>query len=233
MNEAIWQQVVLGKGFFEKNQYYEAEDCLRKVVEAGGRYADVFFMLGMMAHERQTLEEAKGFFESAVELNSSYADAWLGLSLTLGEMGLYEEAREAQEKARHARLSPAGELDAYVKQKVANRYLEIGEILTAAGWPGKGVAEYRRALELCPEFVDIRLKLANAHMEGGEKEEALGQLSHILQMQPDYLPARVRYGWVLYSLDRPAEAKVAWEYVLQRDPSHRVARMYMNLIEKR
>ncbi|MCL2625631.1 MAG: tetratricopeptide repeat protein [Cystobacterineae bacterium] len=233
MNEAVWQQVALGKGFFEKNQYYEAEECLRKVVEGGGRYADVFFMLGMMAHERQALKEAKEFFESAIELNASYADAWLGLSLTLGELGLYEEAREAQEKARHIRLSPTGEIDAYVKQKIANRYSEIGEILTSAGWFEKGVAEYQRALDLCPEFVDIRLKLANAYMEGGDREKALEELSHILQMQADYFPARVRYGLVLYSLDRTAEAKAAWEYVLQRSPNHRVAKMYMNLIEKR
>ncbi|MCL2011575.1 MAG: tetratricopeptide repeat protein [Cystobacterineae bacterium] len=233
MNEVVWQQVALGKGFFEKSQYYEAEECLQKVVKAGGRYADVFCMLGIIAHERQALEEAKAFFELAVELNSGYADAWLGLSLTLGEMGLYEEAREAQEKAGHIRLSPPGEMDAYVKQKIANRYSEIGEILASAGWPEKAIAEYRRALELCPEFVDIRLKLANAHMEGGDWEVALEQLSHILHMQPDYLPARVRYGLALYSSGRIAEARAAWEYVLQKNPAHRVARMYMNLIETR
>jgi tetratricopeptide (TPR) repeat protein len=233
MNEAIWQQVALGKSFFEKNQYYEAEDCLQKVVKAGGRYADVFCMLGIAAHERQALEEAKKFFEAAVELNPSYVDAWLGLSLTLVELGLYDEAREAQEKARHIRQGAPGEMDAYLKQKIANRYSEIGEILTSSGWPEKAVTEYQRALELCPEFVDIRLRLANAYMDGGNLEKALEQFGHILQMQPDYFPARVRYGLALYSLDRSAEARAAWEYVLQRSPNHRVAKMYMNLIETR
>jgi len=233
MNETVWQQVALGKGFFEKSQYYEAEDCLKKVVKAGGRYADVFCMLGIAAHERQALEEAKEFFEAAVELNANYVDAWLGLSLTLVEMGLYEQARTAQEKARHVRLSSPGEMDAYLKQKIANRYSEIGEILTSSGWPAKAIAEYQRALDLCPEFVDIRLKLANAYMDGGNLEMALEQLRHILHSQPDYLPGRVRYGLALYSLGRTEEAKVAWEYVLQKNPEHRVAKMYMNLIEAR
>jgi len=233
MKEAVWQQVALGKSFFEKNQYYEAEDCLQKVVKAGGRYADVFCMLGIAAHERQALEEAKKFFEEAVELNANYVDAWLGLSLTLVEMGLYDEARHAQEKARHIRQGTPGEMDAYLKQKIANRYSETGEILTSAGWPEKAMAEYQRALELCPEFVDIRLKLANAYMDGGDLEKALEQLSHIVQMQPDYFPARVRHGLALYLLNRTAEAKEAWEYVLRKNPSHRVAKMYMNLIETR
>jgi len=233
MNDAVWQQVALGKSFFEKHQYYEAEDCLKKVVKAGGQYADVFCMLGIAAHERQALEEAKKFFESAVELNAGYVDAWLGLSLTLAEMGLYEEAREAQEKARHVSQGSPGEMDAYLKQKIANRYSEIGEILTSSGWPEKAVTEYQRALELCPEFVDIRLKLANAYMDGGNLEMALEQCHHILQKQPDYFPARVRYGLVLYSLNRTTEAKAAWEYVLQKNPNHRVAKMYMNLIKTR
>ena len=233
MKEAVWQQVALGKGFFEKNQYYEAEDCLQKAVKAGGRYADVFCMLGIAAHERQAVEEAKEFFEVAVELNPSYVDAWLGLSLTLVEMGLYDEAREAQEKARNIRLGAPGEMDAYLKQKVANRYSEIGEMLASAGWPRKAVGEYQRALELCPEFVDIRLKLANAYMDAGDLEVALEQLSHILKEQPDYFPARVRYGLALYSLNRPEEAKAEWEYVLQRNPDNRLAKMYINLLEAR
>jgi len=233
MNEAVWQQVALGKVFFEKNQYYEAEDCFKKVVEAGEKYADVYCMLGIAAHERQAFKEAKEFFEDAVALNPSYVDAWLGLSLTLVEMGLYDEALGAQEQARHVRQASPGEVDAYVKQKVANHYSQIGEIFTSAGWPQKAVAEYKRALELCPEFVDIRLKLANAYMDGGELEMALEQFGHIFRMQPDYFPARVRYGLALYSLNRKAEARAAWEYVLQKNPNHRVAKMYMNLVETR
>ena len=52
MDEAFKQLLTLGRGYFEKKQYADAEKYLAQVVEANQGFADVYNMLGVIYHDQ-------------------------------------------------------------------------------------------------------------------------------------------------------------------------------------
>ena len=72
-------------------------------------------------------------------------------------------------------------------------------------------AEYRRALELCPQFVDIRLKFGDALRDAGKLSESILEYEQIIEQNEAFLPARVHYGIALFSAGRKEEAARVWQ----------------------
>ena len=62
MDEALKQLLTLGRGYFEKKQYAQAEKYLTQVVEQSQSFADVYNMLGVLYHDQgQSATKLKGF----------------------------------------------------------------------------------------------------------------------------------------------------------------------------
>ena len=57
-------------------------------------------------------------------------------------------------------------------------------------WAGKAILYYKLALELTPQDVDLRLRLASRLEDEGQVEDALEQLEAALVIRPGYQPAR-------------------------------------------
>src|SRR5918912_1356222 len=52
MDESLKQLLTLGRGYFEKRQYGQAEKYLSQVVERHQSFADVYNMLGVIYHDQ-------------------------------------------------------------------------------------------------------------------------------------------------------------------------------------
>jgi tetratricopeptide (TPR) repeat protein len=111
-------------------------------------------------------------------------------------------------------------------------YSEIGDAFASAGLAKEAVGEYRRALDLGPQFVDVRLKLGNALRDLGDLEGAIAQFEEMSRINPNFLPGQVSYGIALLSAGRREEAIKIWEAVIARDPQNRSAGMYLNLVRQ-
>ncbi|MFL5298853.1 MAG: tetratricopeptide repeat protein, partial [Anaeromyxobacteraceae bacterium] len=88
-----------------------------------------------------------------------------------------------------------------------------------------------RALELCPTYIDIRARLAGAHRDAGQREEAIREYEEIVRQNPTYIPARLSLGLVLQAVGRVEEAVRQWDAVLQIAPGNRNAEIYLKLAE--
>lgn len=232
MDEVLKQTLMIGRGFFERKQYVQAEPYLAQVVEQNQSYADVYNMLGVIYHDQGQFGRAQRAFEAALRINPAYTEAALNLAVSYNDVGRYREAKEVYSAAlAHGRSTPTG-LDPYVQGKIANLYADIGDVFASSGRYAEAIAEYRRALELGPGFVDIRLKLAQALRDSDAVAEALPEFEEILRINPDFLPGRVSYGVALYSAGRAEDALGVWEDVLSRSPGHKGAAMYLNLVRE-
>lgn len=229
MDEALRQLVTLGRGYFDKKQYAQAEKYLTQVVEQNQQFADVYNMLGVIYHDQGQFARAQRAFEAALRLNPSYTDAALNLAVIYNDMGKYREAKEVYQGALSRQRGSPTKMDPYVMGKISNMYADIGDVFASSGMLDEAIGEYRRALGLCPTFVDIRMKLADACRDKGDHTEAIAQFEEILRINPNYVPGRVHYGITLYSAGRKAEAQKTWEEVLARHPGNRSAEMYLNL----
>lgn len=233
MDDQIRDLVVIGRDHFQKGDYALAAGHLEQVLARGADFPDVQFMLGCIYHHQGEFETAQRCFTRALELNPGYVEAALNLAIVCNDMGQYEKAQQvygkALEQARAQERTGSTPLDAYTKGKIANLHAEVGEAYLSVQRPGEAATEFRRALELCPTFVDLRVKLASALRDEGRLDAALAEYAEAVRGAPAYLPARVALGTALYAAGKTAEAVAQWEEVVKVDPQHRTASMYLKL----
>ena len=93
------------------------------------------------------------------------------------------------------------------------------------------VREFERALEMGPEFIDIRTKLGHVLRDMGRPEKAIREYERVKRSKPDFLPARIALGVTLYSVGRTEEAVAEWKRCLEIDGEDKSARLYLRMVE--
>jgi len=236
LDDHVRELVALGKEHFHRRDYSLAAGHLEQAVTRGAAFPDVHHMLGLIYHHLGEFEAAQRSFQKALELNPAYVEAGLNLAIVCNDLGQYERAQQvygdALDRARaRGKRDPNGDepMDDYTKGKVANLHAAVADGYLSIRRPNDAAAEYRRALSLCPTFVDLRLRLAHALREANDVEGAVAEFRLAVQHAPAYLPARVALGVALYAQGKLDDALAQWEEVLRVDSHHRTAGMYLKL----
>jgi tetratricopeptide (TPR) repeat protein len=231
MDDRLRNLMHLAREHYENREYAEAEPLLMQIVREHQGFADMFNMLGVIQHGHGHFTQAQEMFEHALKINPSYTEAALNLAVTYNDLGKYAQAKEVYAQAIARSRGQPGQLDPFAKGKIANMHARVADAYAGVGMGEEAAREYRKALELCPTFVDIRSKLAATLRDMGDKETAVQEYQLVKQQAPKYLPARVNLGVTLYSLGRKDEAKIEWESVLAEDPANKSCRMYLDILK--
>jgi tetratricopeptide (TPR) repeat protein len=231
MDDTLKQALALGRGYYLKKEYALAEQYLTEVVEQNQSFADVYNMLGVIYHDQGQYQKAQRAFEAALRINPGYTDAALNLAVTYNDTGRYKDAQDTYRHALSRSGASQGKLDRFVAGKLANMYADIGDVFLSAGMFLEAVTEFRRALVLGPGFVDIRVRLAVALRDSGERDAAIAEFEQVVRQNPNYVPARLNLGLSLLAAGRKEEAAKHWEAVLAISPGNRNAEMYLQLAE--
>jgi len=213
---------------FARGDLGGARAPLEDLAQRYPRYADLHYMVGIAREREADLDGAAESLERALELNPSYAEAALALITVCEQLGRHDRSREIG-----ARLQPrtASEgIDATTRGKLANLHAALGDAYREVGELREAVEAYRKALDRCPGFHDIRQRLAVALREAGLPARAITELQRVLRANPGYLDARVQLGVTYYTLGRTAEARAEWTATLERDASRDDARMYLAML---
>jgi tetratricopeptide (TPR) repeat protein len=188
-------------------------------------------MLGVIHHGHGRFSQAQEMFEQALKINPNYTEAALNLAVTYNDLGKYAQAKEVYAHAIARSREQPRQLDPFAKGKIANMHARVADAYAGIGMNEEAAREYRKALDLCPTFVDIRTKLASVLRDMGDKEAAVQEYQQVKQQAPKFLPARINLGVTLYSLGRRDEAKTEWEAVLAEDPGNKSCRMYLDILK--
>jgi len=233
MDERTKQLLSLGREHYEKREFDKAEHYLRQVQEReeSARYADVFNMMGVIHHDRGRFEEAQGCFEEALAINPNYTEAALNLAVTYNDLGRYDEAKKIYQAALSRGEESPGQLDPFVKGKIANLHAEVAQAYVDAGMPNDALHELRKAILLCPTFADLRVRLANLYRQTGDQDAARFELEEAITAKPQYVPAYVSLGVVLLALNRKEDAIKRWKDALDIDSENKAAAMYLRMAE--
>jgi tetratricopeptide (TPR) repeat protein len=167
----------------------------------------------------------------ALRLNPGYAEAMLALATVYERQGDFDRSREVTERARAAAPAGEGRLDATTRGKLANLQATLGDAYREVGELREAMEAYRKALDRCPTFHDIRLRLAVVLREIGLPHQALAELERVRRANPGWLDASVQIGLVLYTLGRSEEAIREWQRVIAHAPDHRDAAMYLRMLD--
>jgi tetratricopeptide (TPR) repeat protein len=232
MDEIVREALTTGRELYRQKEYARAEPYLLQVVEAQLPFADVYNMLGVIAHDVGDFPKAQQMFEESLRINPAYTEASLNLAVTYNDIGRYGEARDLYLRALTVSTKPGVQVDSFVLGKVANLHAEIADVYASAGSHDEAIAEYRRALALRPTFIDLRLKLAQTLRDGGHVEHCRQELEKILVQNPAYTPARLHLGLTHFARGDHAAALAALDVVLLDDPKHPRAGVYRDMIRE-
>ncbi len=232
MDKDIVQKLKKGREHYEAREYDKAEAYLVKVVDRGVRFADVMNMLGVIYHGQGRLALAESYFEQAMTINPNYIEAALNLAVTYNDLGQYRKARSLYRHISNIRDAKPDKIEPFARGKLANMHANLAEAYAEVGDLSHAASQYREALELCPDFVDIRTKLGRTLRDAGRVEEACDELEKAKIAKPLYLPARFSLGITYLALGNRDLAKREWEAVLEADPSNTTAQMYLRMVDQ-
>jgi len=219
-----------GRSCFESGDDDHAFEALSSVLEARQNFADVHYMLGVLLERKGELEQALSRLRQAVRLNPAYAEALLALATIYERTGNFEASREISERAAKLPRSEPGTLDPTTHGKLANLQAALGRAYADVGEWRDAIDAYRRALDRCPEYHDIRSLLGVALREAGLPDRAVKEFERVLRGNPRMLGSRIQLGLTYYRLGRTPAAITEWKTVLKLDPTREDARMYLRLI---
>ena len=219
-----------GCGCFATGDADEALLSFSRLLESRSDFADVHYMMGVM-HDRQgDDEDASRSLRNAIRLNPSYAEALLALASVHERRGEYDRSREYAERAASVSRRDGHALDPTTRGKLANLQAAVADAYAQVGEFREAIEGYRKALDHCPTFHDIRQRLGAALREAGLPDKSLAEFHRVLRARPELLGARVQLGLTYYTLGRTPDARREWNTVLREDPSNRNARMYLRMV---
>ena len=229
MDDHLKQLLLLGREHYQKREYDKAEYLLRQVVAKTDRYADVFDMLGVIAHSRGDFALAERYFEKAVGLNPNYTEAQLNLMVTYNDLGKYDAARQIYSLIRNRGAGGAAQADPFAKGKIANMHAQTAQAYQDAGMAVEAIIELEKAVALCPHFSDLRTKLGVSLRDSGNVVRAREQFEAAIDANPRYLQARVLLGVLLLSGGENDKAVEQFQAVLETEADNKSAQMYLKI----
>jgi tetratricopeptide (TPR) repeat protein len=217
---------------FVVQDYYGAVHLLESVVDSGRAFADVHHLLGVSLSLLGQAQRALRELERALELNPKYVEALIHRGLVLNELGRTEEAEEAFTRASASLNEPTAGIPAPAAAQLANRHADLAETYAGAGAMGRAIEQYQQALELGPEFHDLRYRMARLLLEAGRPLEAREALEEVLQARPSFIDAQAALGLAHYLSGDAGGAREIWEACLARRPENARVEAYLGMLNR-
>ncbi|MFC2074643.1 tetratricopeptide repeat protein [Bdellovibrionota bacterium] len=218
-----------GKEFLRKQDLAEAERCFLNALKENNSSSEAFAQLGNLYYDQGKFNRAISAFQRTLQIDPHHTDAAISLSVLYNDIGRYEEAEIVFLRAREAIERKRDGRDPFIDNKIARKHAEVGDLYTKYRRYDEALEEYIKAFTLKEDFPQVKLKMAKIFELRGQHHKALRELKKLKTVNSDYLPARIQLGLLHYSKGKVIEAIKEWEKVLDRDPSHQEAQMYLRM----
>ena len=170
-------------------------------------------------------EKAIGFFQQAIGRDPNYALAYSGLADTYTLLTAYSSAqpREVMPKAKEAALK-ALELD----DTLAEAHASLGQVSAYYDFDfTTSEREYRRALELNPNYPTAHQWLAEQLSAMKRFDEALAEIKRALELDPMSLIINRIYADILVDARRFDEAIAQFHKTIELEPNFPTAHFFL------
>ena len=231
--EASPNLLSLARERFAVRDYHGATLLLTSVTQEGPAFADAFNLLGLSLAMVDRADDAVVAFDQALRVNPRYVEAYLNRAVVLNQLGREDEAQRSMNHAAELGAPDESGYPAVVANKLANAHLSLGHDYRAAGALELAIEQYRRALDLRPQFNDIRLALGRALVEVGSHAEAVDVLDEVLKVRPSWLDAMLLRGLAAYLQGDLDAAERIWTDASVRHPEEPRLEIYRSMLARR
>ena len=170
-------------------------------------------------------EKAIQFFQQAIEKDPSYAMAYSGLADSYALLAGHTNhlPRQLMPKAKEAALKALA-----LDDKLADAHASLGQIKAYYDYDfATAEREYRRAIELNPNYATAHQWLAEHLAETKRHDEALAEIKRALELDPLSLIMNRIYGDVLMNARRIDEAIEQYKKTIELDPNFPTAHFFL------
>jgi tetratricopeptide (TPR) repeat protein len=213
--------------------YHGAALLLNSLTQEGPAFADAFNLLGLSLAMIDRANDALVAFDQALRVNPRYVEAYLNRAVVLNDLGRETDAQLSLLRAAELGAPDESGYPAVTANKLANAHLALGHDYRAAGSLDRAIEQYRRALELRPQFNDVRLALGRALVEHGRHSEAAEALDEVLRVRPSWLDAMLLRGMVAYLQGDLIAAETIWNDASMRHPEEPRLEIYRSMLARR
>lgn len=222
----------LGKDKVNQNKSEEAERYFLLALKENNELPEAFSLLGTLYYDQGKFNRSINAFQRALQLDPHHTDAAISLSILYNDIGRYKEAELIFNKAREAIKKSKDGRDPYIDQKIAEKHLELGDFYAKYRRYDEALEEYTKATNLNDQSPEAKLKIAKICEVKDQKQRAIRELKKLKSTNPNYLPALLQLGLLYYSIGKILDAISEWECVLNKDPSHTEAQMYLHMAQQ-
>lgn len=215
---------------FALQDYYGAIHLLQDVVDSGRSFADCHHLLGLCYAMLDQTQRALEHFAHALELNPRYIEAHIHRGILLNNLGRTEEAAEAFKHAASHNVSQPGGFPAHVAANLANQHAQLAAAYAESGAIALAIEQYRRAVELGPNFADLRYRLARVLLESGDVLSAREELERVAVDRPNFVDALASLGLARYLSGDAAGAQQVWRDCLLARPKNARIEAYLAML---
>lgn len=235
----------LGQSAIHAREFGIAVRHLERAAQIQPSYADVHFQLSLAYQGLEEIQLQKAALQSALRRNPNYARAVLYDGILTYEEGSMAEGLARIEHAleldpglrndRHlmaVQYHDAGNPDRAASlwrsldsldRADALEHTRLGDAFARESRWAEAAEEYRKALEIEPEFADIRCRFGQALLELDQLEGAFTQLSEAIRINPRYADGHAFLGILLRRQGKREEARECFRRALEINPDHLVA----------
>lgn len=187
--------------------------------------------LGYQAASANRWDAAQKHWQTAVDLDSSSFRLAYNLALAYERDEDYLSAGHTWREALARRPRRADHPDALTGEQVARLWRRAAQDYEKAGEAYQAVQVYQQAIKKDPENIDLRMAMVDGMLAEGRPQAAQNALGQILQRNPDYIPALLRMGEVLFNSEHSwykIQAVGHWTHILELQPDHLQARQALS-----
>ncbi len=211
----------LGSVHLQEGRLKQAEEYLKQAIELEPENVEALYLLGSAAFQREAIEEAGELFRRTICFRPDHSAAHKGLGRVHDRLG---QPREALFHWREAAQLDTGDVEIR---------LRLAELYEAAGEKAAAIREYWSALRLTPDDIALRRKLAVFSGEAGQWEISRDLIAEALRHHPEDATLLCDIGVIYANLDRPEEARAAFQAALVREPGLAAARLNLEALTGR
>lgn len=252
----------LGNLYKDWNRLEEAVAVYREAIQLNPDYAQGYYNLGIALAMLRKFDEAEANHRAAIARQPSLAEAHRALARVLVEQDRLDEAMDALQAAGNDAKSHGVWLSLAEKLRDRRRFDEaisclerllhhgpaaevhnnLGLVLMGQGHLEPAIANYRRALELKPDFAQAHSNLGIALELQGNFAEGMQHFHTALALQPDFASAHLNravswlrdgdfargwheFEWRWLSKDRPTRRPQSPQWLGQPMPGQTILLM--------
>lgn len=229
-----------GKAYIEEKNYDKAKIEVKNALQIDPKFAEGYYLMGIVEEARQNWQQAFGNFGKAVELDPDHIEARGKLGRLQLMAGNAEEATKTADailarqpenimgkSLKLAALAKTGNVKealAKAQELAASNPTSPDAIdLLASLYLGqnnldKAAEVLRNGIAANPKHIAFRMTLAQIHMNKKETEKAVQLVQEVIALEPERLPHRVALAMLYSQTNQFDNAEKTLREAIQADP---------------